>query len=91
MAPLAYAKENWGIILLNGAIVYLVSKLLWYKGFRFIDISKAISIGMAMPAISLVYAAAFSARNSHDSANGGICCCYNRTFVFNMEKKGNRN
>ena len=59
MAPLAYAKENWGIILLNGAIVYLVSKLLWYKGFRFIDISKAISISMAMPAISLVYAASF--------------------------------
>ncbi|MBI4995182.1 EamA family transporter, partial [Candidatus Peregrinibacteria bacterium] len=58
-APLQYAKENWKIILLNGAIVYLVSKLLWYQGFKYIDISKAISISMAMPAISLVYAAAF--------------------------------
>lgn len=59
MAPMDYAKENWKIILLNGAVVYLASKLLWYKGFRFIEISKAISISMAMPAISLVYAAAF--------------------------------
>lgn len=57
--PLEYAKENWKIILLNGAVVYLASKLLWYKGFRYIEISKAISISMAMPAISLVYAAAF--------------------------------
>lgn len=54
-----YAKENWKIIVMNGAVVYLVSKLLWYKGFRFIEISKAISISMAMPAISLVYAASF--------------------------------
>lgn len=58
-APFEYVKINWKIILLNGAVVYLASKLLWYKGFRYIDISKAISISMAMPAISLVYAAAF--------------------------------
>ena len=52
-------KRKLGNNFIKRAIVYLVSKLLWYKGFRFIDISKAISIGMAMPAISLVYAAAF--------------------------------
>ena len=52
--------ENYSFILVNGLLVYGLSKVLWYEGIKRIDISKAtvISVG-GYPAISLILAFLF--------------------------------
>lgn len=52
--------QYWPFILLNGIVVYHISKVLWYEGIKRIDISKAlpISIGGA-PSVSLILAFLF--------------------------------
>jgi drug/metabolite transporter (DMT)-like permease len=47
----------WPFILLNGIIVYHLSKTLWYEGIKRIDVSKAIAISCGgSPAFSLILA-----------------------------------
>lgn len=53
-------SNYWLLILLNGILVYHVSKILWYEGIKRIDVSKAIPIGVGgSPAFSLLFAIIF--------------------------------
>lgn len=54
-----YVRENFIYILLNGVAIYCVAKLLFYEGLKRIDISRTIAIGIATPAVSLLYAFLF--------------------------------
>lgn len=46
--------DHWKLIALNGVIILGLSKLFWYKGLRFLDISKAISLSIIAPLFSLL-------------------------------------
>lgn len=54
-----YIVRDILFILINGILLQLVSKILWYQGLKRIDITKAVSIGIAMPVFSLLYAFLF--------------------------------
>jgi drug/metabolite transporter (DMT)-like permease len=54
-----YAMDNFEFILLNGALIYGLSRLLWYEGLKRLDISKATSLAMSYPAFSLFYSYIF--------------------------------
>lgn len=54
-----YIARDLLFILANGILLQLISKILWYQGLKRIDITKAVSIGIAMPAFSLLYAFLF--------------------------------
>lgn len=56
LTPFEYLKNNWIVIAVAGIAVYAFAKLLWYYGLRLMEISKAISLGIASPAFSLFYA-----------------------------------
>lgn len=48
-------KQFWLILTVNGIVVLMVSKILWYQGFKYLDISKAISLGSIFPLYSIIY------------------------------------
>lgn len=52
-------RTYWWVLACNGIIVYCISKLLWYEGLKRIEISHAIGISTAMPAISFLFVAVF--------------------------------
>lgn len=54
-----YVARDFFFILINGLLLQLAAKILWYQGLKRIDITKAVSIGIAMPAFSLLYAFLF--------------------------------
>lgn len=54
-----YIKRNWPLIVLNGAFVIGFTKLMFYEGFKRMDISKAISLATAEVAVNLLYAFLF--------------------------------
>lgn len=56
---LHYFRENLTFLLLNGLLIYCITKLIWYEGLKRIDISKAVPLGMTHPAFSLLYAYIF--------------------------------
>lgn len=54
-----YVVDNFKFILLNGAFICGLARLLWYEGLKHLDISKATSLAMSYPAFSLFYAYVF--------------------------------
>lgn len=54
-----YIQNNLLNILISGVVVFAIAKIFWYEGLKRIDISKAISIAISMPAFSLAYSAIF--------------------------------
>ena len=54
-----YFSNNLELILINGILIYFVSKMIWYAGLEKLDISKAIPMLMSHPALGLVYAYIF--------------------------------
>lgn len=46
--------KYWPYIVLTGIAGYVIEKLLWYKGLRHLDISKAITLVNSSPLVSLV-------------------------------------
>lgn len=55
----AWGTEHWQIILINGVLLWCVSKLVWYAGLKRLEVSKAIIIAMSYPAFSMILAAMF--------------------------------
>ncbi len=52
--------KNYPLILINGAVVYCLSKLLWYEGLKRIEISEASLISLGIyPIISMILAIIF--------------------------------
>lgn len=47
---------NWHIIAINGLVVLGIAKIFWFKGFKHLELSKAIGMLTAEPAVSLLYA-----------------------------------
>lgn len=45
---------NWPIILSYGLIILFISRIMWYKGLKHLDISKAVLLGMTFPAFSIL-------------------------------------
>ncbi len=45
--------KYWPYIILTGVAGYVIEKLLWYKGLRHLDISKAVTLANSSPLISL--------------------------------------
>lgn len=60
-APTAYRQsiDNYLLILANGIVIFAISKTLWYRGLKLLDISKATTLTMAYPAISLLLSITF--------------------------------
>lgn len=54
-----YVMDNLKFILLNGALIYGLSRLFFYEGLKRLDISKATSLAMSYPAFSLFYSYIF--------------------------------
>ena len=54
-----YFMDNFKFILLNGALIYGLSRLFFYEGLKRLDISKATSLAMSYPAFSLFYSYIF--------------------------------
>lgn len=52
-------ERNIGLIFFMGVIIYFFCKLLWYEGIRRLDLTKAISIGLSFPALSLIFSVLF--------------------------------
>lgn len=50
---------HWWVLAVSGVMIYCISKLLWYEGLKRIDITQAIGISTAMPAISFLFAMLF--------------------------------
>lgn len=50
---------DWWVLLFSGVVIYCFSKLLWYEGLKRIEITHAIGISTAMPAISFLFAVGF--------------------------------
>lgn len=46
--------ENWILLTTIGLLIMAGSKIIWYEGFKRLDISKAISIGLTFPFFSLI-------------------------------------
>ena len=59
MQIFSIAREYWWLIALYGIVVLVGSKLLWYTGLRVLTATKAVSIVLAYPVFSLVFAAIF--------------------------------
>lgn len=51
----SYAQFNWEMLMINGILIYCISKLFWYEGLKRHNISKSIIIGMSHPAFSLLF------------------------------------
>lgn len=56
---LQYFGDNMKLILLNGVLIYFIAKMIWYEGFKKLEISKAIPLLMSHPAFGLIYAYLF--------------------------------
>lgn len=56
---ISFVQNNIGYIFLNGIFIYGISKMLGYEALKRLDISKTIAIGIATPAVSLIYAFLF--------------------------------
>lgn len=52
-------SENMSIILINGLIMFSLTKILWYEGMKRMDISKSITIGMVYSAFGFIYSMIF--------------------------------
>ncbi|MBU0577871.1 DMT family transporter [Patescibacteria group bacterium] len=52
-------RDYWFIILLNGLLISGITKIIWYKGLKRLDLSKAIIMVMTFPAFSIILAGAF--------------------------------
>jgi drug/metabolite transporter (DMT)-like permease len=48
-------SQNWMIILLNGIVLFSLTKILWYEGLMRVDLSKAITLGMTFTAFGVLY------------------------------------
>jgi drug/metabolite transporter (DMT)-like permease len=48
-------SSNWHLILLNGILIFSLTKVMWYEGLRRIDLTKAITLGMTFTAFGVLY------------------------------------
>ena len=55
----AILSAQWKSILVVGLVLLGVGKVIWYEGLKRLDISKAISLGMTSPVVSLAVLALF--------------------------------
>jgi drug/metabolite transporter (DMT)-like permease len=53
-------KSHWPAILITGGLLVGLAKIIWYEGFRRLDISKTISLGMTFPLFSLIFILLFT-------------------------------
>lgn len=53
LAQIAPLKNYWPFVAINGILALGLCKLLWYQGFKSLDITKASSIGKTSPLFSL--------------------------------------
>lgn len=51
--------QNLPELLFTGVIVYFATKFMWYEGIKRIEIGKAVSINLIMPAISIIFSILF--------------------------------
>ncbi len=47
--------SNWEIILINGIIIFSLTKVMWYEGLKRLELSKAITLGMTFTAFGVAY------------------------------------
>ncbi|MBI4231662.1 DMT family transporter, partial [Candidatus Peregrinibacteria bacterium] len=57
--PVNQIINNYPYIIANGIIIFAISKMLWYRGLKLLDVSKATTLSMSYPAISLLLAVIF--------------------------------
>lgn len=54
-----FTKKTLLLIAANGFLIMALSKILWYEGLRRLEISKATTLGMSYPALSIIFAVLF--------------------------------
>lgn len=50
----AIISQHWELILFTGLVLLGIGKMIWYEGFKRLDISKSISLAMTFPIFSLI-------------------------------------
>jgi drug/metabolite transporter (DMT)-like permease len=86
--PMAdYIKRNWPLILLNGAFVIGFTKLIFYEGFKRMDITKAISLTTAEVAVNLLYAMIFLREIPNARQMIGFVVIIVGVFVLTYQRK----
>jgi len=48
-------RNNVPIILVNGLLIFSVTKIMWYEGLKRLDLSKAVTLGMTYTAFGFLY------------------------------------
>lgn len=51
----AVISANWILILFTGLVLFVISKIIWYEGLKYLDVSKATALGMTFPLFSLIF------------------------------------
>lgn len=50
------ARDHFDLIVINGILILVVAKMLWYTGLKNLHVTRAIPIVLTAPAFSLIYA-----------------------------------
>lgn len=58
-APVELLKTHWLLFLVNGMLIFSITKVMWYEGLKRIDLSKAITLGMSFTAFGVLYSMLF--------------------------------
>lgn len=88
MPPLQYLTAFPWLFLVNGLIVLGVSKLMWYKGLRYLEIGKAISLVQSAPAFTLLYLLIFFGEIPTMYQWVGFFCILGGMFIATRKKTG---
>lgn len=83
----AYVLNNFEFILINGVLIYGLSRLLWYEGLKRLDISKATSLAMSYPAFSLFYSYIFLNEIPTIYQWGGFIIIFIGIFTLTYKRK----
>lgn len=82
-----YLKDNFHFILINGILIYALSKILWYEGLKRLDISKAVPLGIASPVFSIAYAYLFLKEIPTQQQLVGLFVIFAGIFILTRKKQ----
>jgi len=79
-------KELWWVILLNGILISVFSKVVWYEGLKRIEITKATIMMMSYPALSMILATIFLKEIPTLYQFGGLVIIFAGLYAITIQK-----
>lgn len=86
-SAIEYVKQNLPLLLLNGIFVIGITKLLWFEGFKRLELTKAVSIATAEVAVNLLYAFLFLREIPNARQMIGFIVIIVGVFVLTYQRK----